>query len=210
MAKKNNKPPRIIESDYLKVEPDEQWLHAVVGKEFYDADFYRIIDFFVLHSPCRVSSYSPRSLESMGWKNPWLSSRFRSTFDELLGLVENTTLLYHKSKSYFRDIWISLGKENFFTVNGSTYAVVVYAGESNPRMDILHHIRNAFAHGRFAVKRDHNEYYIFMEDVGTINTLSGLYVNARICLKKSDMIALIDFFEKKSNKAKSLNSLYEE
>ena len=77
---KNRKPPKIIESDYLKVEPDEQWLHAVVGKGFYDADFYRIIDFFVLHSPCRVSSYSPRSLESMGWKNPWQSSRFRLAF----------------------------------------------------------------------------------------------------------------------------------
>lgn len=207
---KNKKPPKINEVDYIKVEPDEQWLHAVVGKDFYDADFYRIIDFFVLHSPCKVSSYSPRSLEALGWKNPWQSSRFRSAFDGILGLVENTTLLHQEAKSHFQEMWISLGKEDFFTAGGSTYAVVVHAGESNPRMDVLHHIRNAFAHGRFAVKRDHNEYYIFMEDVGTINTLSGLYVNARICLKKSDMITLLEFFEKKSNEAKNLSSLYEE
>lgn len=209
MAKKIKKPPHIDGDKYLKVEPDEQWLHTIIGKEFYDADFYRIIYFFVLHSPCRVSSYSPRLLESIGWKNPWQSSRFRLAFDEIMGLVENKTFFQHEAKNHFLEMWNRLGREELFAIDGESYAVVIHAGESNPRMDLLHHIRNAFAHGRYAVKCDHNEYYIFMEDVSTIKRLPGLYVTARMCLKKSDLLQLIDFFEKKGDKAKKLCSLYE-
>lgn len=209
MAKKSKRPPQIDKGEYLKVEVDEQWLHTVVGKDFYDADFYRIIDFFVLHSPCKVSSYSPRTLESMGWKNLWQSSRFRSLFDEIMGLVENISFLQHEAKNHFLEMWNTLNREVFFEINGDVYAVITHAGESNPRMDLLHHIRNSFAHGRFAIIRDHKEYFIFLEDVSTINKLPGIYATARICLKKTSLLQLIDFFEKKGDRVRNLSSLYE-
>ena len=36
MAKKRNQLPEIIESDYIKVEADERWLHCSISKDFYD------------------------------------------------------------------------------------------------------------------------------------------------------------------------------
>lgn len=209
MGKKGNKPPQIKEEDYLKVEPDEQWLHTIAGKDFYDDSFYRIIDFFVLHSPCKVSSYSPRTLEYLGWVNPWQSSRFRNAYDEILGVEEATSFFHHEAKKHMLEMWNAIGRENFFEVDGNEFAVIIHAGEGNPRMDILHHIRNSFAHGRFAVVRDHNEYFIFMEDVTTISRLPGLYVTARMCFKKSSLISLIDFFEKKGDRAQELSSLFQ-
>lgn len=208
MAKKGIKPPKINEAEYIKVEADEQWLHSKPGKDFYDDGLYRIVDFFVLHSPCKVSSYSPKTLESLGWANPWQSSRFRAAFDEIAGLNENNTFFYNESKNHLIENWNMLGKEVFFEVNGE-YAVITHAGESNPRMDLIHHIRNSFAHGRFSVIRDHGEYYIFFEDVDTIKSLTGLYVTARMCFKKSTLLQWVDFFEIKTDKAKELyNTLH--
>lgn len=208
MSKKKNKPPKVKEQEYIKIDSDEQWLHTLVGKDFYDESFYRIVDFFVLHSPCKISSYSPKTLESLGWVNPWQSSRFRNAFDEIMGVEEGISFLYHDAKNHMTEMWDTLERDKFFEVDGNAFVVIIRAGEGNPRMDILHHIRNAFAHGRFAVVRDHNEYYIFMEDVSKINGLSGLYVTARMCIRKSSLISLVEFFEKKGDRARELSSLF--
>jgi len=208
MAKKERKSILVNENDYLKVEADENWLHDTVGKGFYDLDFFRIIDFFVLHSPCKESSYSPKTLESLGWKNPWHSRRFRDTFDGIPGFADGKSFFFHENKNHFLKMWNTYGIALFPGDEEREYAVLTYAGESNPRMDLLHHIRNAFAHGRFAVKKTHGEYYIYLEDVGTIRQLSGIFVMARICLKKATLIRWIDLFERKSENAKRLYSLY--
>ena len=191
-------PKKIDRDDYLIVEPYESWLNSKPGKGFFDDSFYRIINFYVLHSPCKVSSYSPITLESLGWKNPWNSSRFRDTFDKIAGFASDESFYYHESKNHFLELWKQSGFEFFPSEDLSEYAVLIHAGESNPRMDLLHHIRNSLAHGRFSVVKDNREYYLFFEDVATIRGLNGaLVVNSRVCLKKSTLIAWIDFFEQK-------------
>lgn len=206
MSKK--KVPQINESEYIKVEPYASWINTNIERSFCDKEFYRIIDFYVLHSPCKVSSYSPKTLESLGWKNPWRSSRFRFTFDGISNLIEDDSFIYCKSKNHFLEKWESLCIEKFNEVDREL-AVIVHAGESNMRMDLFHHIRNAFAHGRFTIKIIQNEQYYLFEDVCNIKNLSGIYVTARICLKKVTLISWIDFLEKKSIEAKELYSLYQ-
>ena len=215
MAKKHKttsspKPPKQAkdnENAYLKVLPNELWLDSIIGKDFYDRDLLRLVDFYVLHSPCKASSYSPKTLESIGWKNPWHSSYFRAAFDEVTGFVEGENFLYAGSKNHFLEKWNDLGY-NFPADCSNEYAVFANAGEGNPRMDLLHRIRNSLAHGRFTAVRKNGEFYISMEDVTELQGLNGLYVVARICLKKSTLIGLLDFFEIKSDKAKQLESLY--
>lgn len=195
------------ENDYLKVLPNELWLNSIIGKDFYDIDLLRLVDFYVLHSPCKVSSYSPITLERLGWKNPWHSSCFRAAFDEVAGFVEGENFIYSESKNHFLEKWTDL-EYNFPSDCNNEYAVFVKAGEGNPRMDLLHRIRNSLAHGRFTAVRRNGEFYISMEDVTELQGLNGLYVVARICLKKSTLISLMDFFERKSDKAKQLYSLH--
>ena len=209
MGKKNNKQQKINENEYIKIEANEKWLCNIVDEKFYDKSFYKIIDFFVLHSPCKVSSYTPKALESLGWINPWQSIKFRKAFDEIIGIEEDKSFLYHQAKNHMKIIWESLGRKSFYDVDGFEFVVITHAGESNPRMDILHHIRNSFAHGRFSVVLKDYEFYIYMEDVTKIKGLNGLYVTARMCIKKSSLIKLIDFFEKKGSRAKELKSLFQ-
>lgn len=208
-VKKNNKFPIVNESEYLKVEADAHWLHRTIGKAFYDDDYHRIIEFFVLHSPCKISSYTPYTLESLGWKNHWQSSSFRKIFDEVAGFVDGDTYRYHDSKNHFLKMWNDTDYSEFVGVK-KEFAVFIYAGETNPRMDLLHHIRNAFAHGRFTVIKHDKEYYIYFEDVTEMRNIKGLVVTARICLKKTTLIEWLNIFEKKSEKAKSMTSLYVE
>lgn len=211
MAKQKGKktaPYKAQKTEYLEVSPDEPWLHTYIGKGFYDADFQRIIDFYVLHSPCKISSYTPHTIESFGWRNVWQSSTFRKTFDAVPGFVENDTFRWHESKNHFLEMWSDADWGDFFEIENKEFAVIIKAGETSQRMDLFHHIRNAFAHGRFAVKKVNKEYYIYFEDVTNISGYSGLFVNARMCLKKSTLIEWLNIFEKKSEAVKNLKSLF--
>lgn len=206
--RKINTPPKVNSAEYLTVSPNEPWLYTKTGKDFFDDDYHRIIEFYVLHSPCKNSSYTACTLEKLGWKNPWYSKKFRKVFDDIPGFNEGDSFRHHKSTNHFNEMWDDAGWGEFFSIEQKEFAVFIYSGESNPRMDLLHHIRNSFAHGRFAVKRKNKEYYIYFEDVTTINGVKGLVVNARICLKKSTMIRWLDVFEKKNDIAKELSSIY--
>lgn len=201
MATKNKKkqsPPKIERQDYIEVNPDEKWLHMPVEDDFYDENYYRIIDFYVLHTPCK-SSYTPRTLEKMGWINPWHSSKFRDAFDNVPGFVENQNFRMANSKKEFLTIWNSSSLDDFSTKEPTEFAVFTDSGEGNPRMNLLHYIRNAFAHGRFSVKKYQQEFYISLEDVTTLKGLAGIFVSARICLKKSTLITWLDTFENKND-----------
>lgn len=208
MAKERKAPKKINSEEYLIVSANADWLNTYIGKGFYDNDFYRIIEFYVLHSPCKVSSYTPISFEKLGWKNPWNSSRFRHEFDIVPNFRKDENYRYHESINHFKGMWEDANWGEFFNIEKSEFAVFIHAGESNPRMDLLHHIRNSFAHGRFSVKKDSGEYYIYLEDVTTVRSVTGLVVNSRICLKKSTLISWLDTFEKKSEAGRRLESIY--
>lgn len=190
MAEKGKKkaPPKINPDEYIIVPADETWLSTKNGRDFYDDDYHRIIEFYALHSPCKVSSYTPCTFESLGWKTPWKSPRFRKAFDDVPGFIEKDTFRHHDSKNHFKEMWENAGWGEFFSIEDKEFAIFVYAGESNPRMDIFHHIRNSFAHGRFSVKKKNREYYLYFEDVTTISGVKVLIVNARICFKKSTLV----------------------
>ena len=206
--RKNKESSKTNKDEYLIVNKDESWLKTKIGKDFYDDDYHRIIEFYVLHSPCKVSSYTPCTLESLGWKNPWKSSRFRNAFDVVPGFIEADTFRHHESKNHFKEMWEDAGWGEFFSIEEKEFAIFVYAGESNPRMDLLHHIRNSFAHGRFSVIKKNREYYIYFEDLGQISGVGSMVVNARICLKKSTLVTWLNTFEQKTDAAKELSSLY--
>lgn len=210
---KKNKSPKVNAQDYIKVNAHEKWLQMSSEKTINQKDFFRIVKFYVLHSPCKESSYSPNTIDELGWKKgAWKSSRFRDAFDSIPGFVEDENFMMHDSKNHFLEMWEQASIKDFPDNTGKEYAIFTHAGESNPRLDLLHHIRNAFAHGRFSIiiKGRGREPFFFFEDVSTIPGISGIVVVARVCLKISTLLGWIDLFERKSDVAKKLSSLFAE
>lgn len=158
------------------------WFFTRPGKDFFDEEYLEIIEFFCLHSPCKQGSYSPRTLESIGWKNQWNSKKFRDKILTIAGFDESN-FKYVEYQHQFKQLWESTGLPNDFTEIRSSFAFFAYAGETNPYMNLFHRIRNSFAHGRYKVIREKGEYYIYFEDVKTAHGCT--YVLARICLTKS-------------------------
>ena len=211
MAKSTTKrkPPEVIPSDYLAVNSSENWLSNSIRGVTYDKEFLRIISFYVLHSPCRLSSYSSQSLLYLGWKDSvWSSNLFREEFLSLSSIPSNL-FQSHEYKSHFLSLWNSSGLNMSFFDENREFAIFINGGEKNPMLNLFHRIRNAFAHGRFATKIVNNECYFYMEDVTEIKDLTGLFAVARICVKKQTLLAWIDLLEKKNPSAnQKLKSLF--
>lgn len=184
----------------------EDWSYTKPGRQFFDDDLLRIIDFFCLHSPCKQGSYSGLTLDMLGWRNPWNSSRFRNRFIELLGLSEES-FIYCDYQHCFKKEWEKLGLHTDYLSMRHPYAVIAAAGESNRYMDLLHRIRNSFAHGRFTVAGDHGEYYYYFEDVKETN--GSTCVLARACLTKSGMSRLLAFLTREKGSAAGFESIIE-
>jgi len=188
---------------YLITENNPPWLKRARDKKCFDEDYNRIIDFYLIHSPCEGISYLPNTLESLGWKKPWNSSRFRALFDDIAGFEKDKNWWYDYSIKEFQIAWDESKFTDFISVKKEFAVISKYKG-NNPRMDLLHHIRNSLAHGRFVFKKIGGEYYIYFEDVCKRKKSNKIVVSARMCLKKSTLIAWIDLFEHKSQKAEKL------
>ena len=204
-AKKSNKskeekqPPE----GYILVNAIEDWLQSPIANAFADNGFMKIILFYVLHSPCKKGSYSRIDLEKYNWKNPWHYDDFKSHLKQIAGFNDQNWH-YKEAQKDFKEFWESLNyQDDFYNLN-TEFVVFSNVGESNPFLDLLHHIRNSIAHGRFTAKKvpRKEDYYIFMEDVHPEN---GFYrVNARMIIKKSTLLKWIAFFQCETEEAKTL------
>ena len=195
------KPPE----GFIIVNAVEPWLQQQISENFADNKFFRIVMFYIIHSPCKESSYSRVDLEKYGWKNPWHYDAFKAEFDKIAGFVDEENYFYVESQKNFEQKWNSVGIQSDFYNMDREFVIFSCAGESNPRLDLIHHIRNALSHGRFTAKyiKDEKDYYIVMEDV---NDSGGFYkVNARMVLKKSTLTKWIDLFECKTDDSKKLS-----
>lgn len=191
--------------DYITVEEDAYWLFNEIPQDFADKHFFRIVLFYVLHSPCKKGSFTRVDLEKeYNWKNPWYSDRFKELLNTVVGF-NNNTFLFSESKKAFREMWERCDFNDVFWINqAKEFAVFSHVGESNPHLDLLHHIRNCLAHGRFTARRINKstDYYIYMEDVDEVSR--ELRVTARIAFKKSSLLKWIDIFECRTEEAKEL------
>ena len=200
MAKKQDN--RDISNEYIVVSESVEWLQHPIPQKFCDEDFLRIVLFYVLHSPCKKGSYSRINLEDYGWRNPWHKDKFKEMINSKANLNKES-FRFTSAQKDFKALWEDTEKsENFYDEFGEEFAVFSHAGESNPHLDMLHHIRNSLAHGRFTAKKHNKEFYMFMEDVKEVN--KQFTVNARIVLKKKTLLNWIDIFECKSEEAKKL------
>ena len=165
----------------------EKWIFNKPDNHFYDVVYLKILEFYCIHSPL--------TLDSLGWGNPWKSSKFRKKVLELLELTkENFQVIeYHHN---YKKMWDELNIDAPSAID-TPFAYLAQAGETNDYMNLLHRIRNSLAHGRFTVVKSNSEYYIYFEDVKRSNGYT--YVVGRMCLKKTSLDKLRRFICMESN-----------
>ena len=66
-AKRINRPP----SGFVYTEDTPVWLSWIAPEEFNDADLFRIVVFYVFHSPCEGLSSQHKPVTEYNWNNPW-------------------------------------------------------------------------------------------------------------------------------------------
>ena len=177
---------------YVMASDETQWIKPLALGDDADDDFKRIFVFYVINTPCK--DLSARSIEFSKYgldKNFGKNDKQRKYVFEMARLETNTTLKIAKNFSEMRDACQKTKLDDEFYNNFDVERIAAKKN-GNQFISILYHIRNAFAHGRFAIKqcRDGTDKMFIMEDLGR-----GRKVSARMILKKSTLLRWMEIIK---------------
>ena len=172
------------------------WLKWIAPEKFNDEDLFRIVIFYVFHSPCPDLSSMGRSLKEYGWTAPWrkpyyLNKQLKqaSTNQNLLFTAENYDAMSDALEK------ASL-RENFPSDLG-TERICIYDYKKNQFLSVLYHLRNSFAHCRLNMMNIKGDCIFILEDAipKSKKEPNTMKVSARMILRKSTLLKWIDIIE---------------
>lgn len=159
--------PRVIEP----LKPG--WVNSNLPDKFYkDTDYLKIIGFFVIHAFRPNRSSKGKTLKDYKWpKHVWKNTAEVGLKDVLLysadlHLKNNTvdavtrapisdeTIVSVQKLDEMNQACNRAGLQGNFTRTRDVNRIAVYNSEGNIMLSIFDHIRNSFAHGRFAIYGD--------------------------------------------------------
>lgn len=176
------------------VDKNPNWLNWIAPEKFNDKDLFKIVVFFVFHSPCNGLSARQISLSDYGWKTPW--KKPYSLKKRLKESASNYNLLYSAQK--YDGMETALKKADLldgFPKDITRERVCFYNGQRNQFMSVFYHLRNAFAHCRLNLVDIDGECYFVMEDVLPNKNGDKVKLSARMILKKSTLLKWIDLIK---------------
>lgn len=170
------------------------WLEEIAPERFNDYELFRIVIFFVFHSPCKNLSAMGKPLNEYGWRNPWKQPYYLNK--QLIQATKSGNLIKHcKSYAKMGEVLEQAGMLEHFPSNLSKERICIYDKEKNQSLSVFYHIRNAFAHGRLNMRDVSGECVFILEDVRPSNSSDRLTVSARMILRKSTLLKWIDLIE---------------
>lgn len=170
------------------------WLTPLPNNFFTDKKFIRIIQFFVINTPCKTLSVRCKTLEDYGWHSPWKKPY---KLNEQLKAVSSSDKLIYSADTYDK-ISVELAKcgldMNFPNIY-SAETVCIYNNTGNQFISVFYHIRNSLAHGRYVLSKIENskDWIFCMEDVQGQGNL--VKVSARMVLRLSTLTKWIEIIE---------------
>ena len=177
------------------IDRSAEWLHWITPDRFNDEELFRIVTFFVFHSPCKQLSSMGRSLQEYGWNTPWQKPFYLNK--QLKQASSNFNLIY--SASTYDNLQIALEKSNLnsnFYDDLSVERICIYDNMRNQFMSVFYHLRNCFAHCRLNMVDVDGECVFILEDaVPTKNNPDKMKLSARMILRKSTLLKWIDIIE---------------
>ena len=179
---------------YTPENPD--WIEWIAPERFNDEELFRIVVFYVFHSPCKSLSAMGKGLSDYGWFAPWKKPYYLNK--QLKQAASNHDLLFSVDNyEKFSDILESANLKEDFPSDLETERICSYNKKKNQFLSVFYHIRNAFSHGRLNMVDVNGECVFILEDVNTRakNRYGQLAVSARMILKKSTLLKWIDIIE---------------
>ncbi len=180
---------------YVETERNPKWMNWIAPECFNDKDLFRIVIFFVFHSPCEGVSSMRKSFGEYGWAAPWKNPFY---LNKQLEQAASSHKLLYSAKGY-EEMDAALEKADLnesFPSNLSRERICIYDNQDNQFLSVFYHIRNAFAHCRLNMVDVDGECVFILEDVQR-NKKTGdkLKVSARMILRKSTLLRWIEIIE---------------
>ena len=170
------------------------WIRWIAPEHFNDQDLFKIVIFFVFHSPCSNLSSMGKTLDEYGWSAPWRKPYYLNKQLRQASLYE---LVVYSAKGY-NEMDVALEKADLketFPSDFSRERICIYDNQGNQFLSVFYHIRNAFAHCRLNMVDVDGECVFIFEDVQPKKNSNQLKVSARMILRKSTLLNWIDLIE---------------
>lgn len=170
------------------------WMNIITPDRFNDQDLFRIVVFFVFHSPCANLSAMRKPLSEYGWHTPWRKPYY---LNRQLRQAASTYELIYSAKGY-DEMDTALEKADLkdsFPSDFSRERICIYDNQGNQFLSVFYHIRNAFAHCRLNMVDVDGECVFILEDVQPKKNSEQLKVSARMILRKSTLLKWIELIE---------------
>lgn len=172
-----------------------EWLEWIAPEEFNNKELFRIVIFYVFHSPCTELSAMGKSLEAYNWHTPWRKPYYLNK--QLKQAASNFDLLF--SANGYDTMSEALEKADLkddFPSDLSRERICIYDNKDNQFMSVFYHIRNAFAHGRLNIVDSEGECVFVLEDIVKIKKRpQHPKVSARMILRRSTLLKWIEIIE---------------
>lgn len=178
----------------IYVDHKPPWMRWIEPERFEDKEFFRIVTFFVFHSPCAKLSSMCRSLEEYGWKTPWRKPFYLNK--QLKQASSNPQLLF--SAQNYNTLELALDKANLkdnFPSDLGTERICIYNNMNNQFLSTFYHLRNAFAHCRLSMVDVDGECVFILEDMLYEKKSNRYKLSARMILRKTTLLKWIDLIE---------------
>lgn len=182
------------ESMAVYVNRNASWMQWIAPERFADNELFRIVTFFVFHSPCAELSSMCRSLEEYGWATPWKKPFHLNK--QLKQAATNQQLLF--SAQNYDALETALDKANLkdnFPSDFLTERICIYNNMNNQFLSVFFHLRNAFAHCRLNMVDVDGECVFILEDMIHEKKHNRCKLSARMILRKSTLLRWIDLIE---------------
>lgn len=170
------------------------WIRWIAPEHFNEQDLFKIVIFFVFHSPCSNLSSMGKTLDEYGWSAPWRKPYYLNKQLRQASLYE---LVVYSAKGY-NEMDVALEKADLketFPSDFSRERICIYDNQGNQFLSVFYHIRNAFAHCRLNMVDVDGDCVFIFEDVQPKKNSNQLKVSARMILRKSTLLKWIDLIE---------------
>ena len=175
------------EANYIHADESAKWIKNSIDEKLKDETFRKILDFFVIFTPCKDLSSRAKTLEDVyNWENTYpLKKGMR------IAPAKESIFTFGEKWEEMKDVLIEKQLASNFPSDITNEKGCFYKKSSQNQLDcIFYHIRNCFAHGRFDIIEKDDDWIFCLEDFGTKNRVS-----ARMILKKSTLLRWIEIIE---------------
>lgn len=183
------------------VEESPAWVHAGLSDKDIAKAIAPLLRFYVVNSPVEGLSARCKALSEYGWDKPWKKPQ---KLNQKIKDDSTNNQLYWSGKSMneMKGCLVSAGLFDCASMKSQTFieTAAFYDNKKNQTLSLFYHIRNALAHGRFAVLRGNKGMWFAFEDVQKNSKKSPwekcVRLSARMLLKNSTLINWMRLIQK--------------